>query len=98
MSPAIREPHVHLRVRIRVAATESHGCCLMIEALEHAAEHGAEIQRNYMHLHPKMRQVVLDQSRHLHALRVRRTADYRELDRFPRGIEQLSRAIPRESG
>jgi hypothetical protein len=43
-----------------VSAAEPDNGCLVIEALEDSIQHGAEFQRDYMHLHAKLRNVVLN--------------------------------------
>jgi len=62
---AARKPDVHLRIGVRISATQAHDCRLVGEALEHAVEHGPKIEWNNLDLHSQMGEVVLHQRGHL---------------------------------
>ncbi len=90
-------PDIHLRIWVGISAAEPHDRGIVIEALKDAVDQGAKFKRNDMHLHAEVRQIVLEQGCHLHALAVRGVGDDREFDWPSMSIEQLARGVPRIS-
>jgi len=94
---AAEGPDIHLRIWVCISAAKPHDCCVVIKALKHAVDHGAKFEWNDMDLHAEVREVVLQQGCHLHALAVGRAGDDREFDWTVSRVQQLACGVPRIS-
>ena len=91
---AAERPNIHLGIWVSISPAQSHDRCIVIEALKHTVNYGAKFEGNDVDLHSQVREVVLQQGCHLHALRVRRVGDDGKFDRTAGGIQQLAGRVP----
>ena len=68
MCGSTRKPNVHFWIGIGIAAAQSHDRGFVVETLKHTVDHRPKIERDDVHLHAQVCQIVLNQSRDLHSL------------------------------